>query len=129
MTENRDRKLIQIFTSAESALTDENFRARVMLQVSRKRRVRAVSRYGPWTLVLLCCLFIIPMALKLTFTVGTAIGNFPVLLANSPQTYLDFPIILLIISAVIGYVLTRFRLLRLPTIHLFGRIKIFWIYR
>jgi len=69
------------------------------------------------------------MALKLTFTVGTAIGNFPVLLANSPQTYLDFPIILLIISAVIGYVLTRFRLLRLPTIHLFGRIKIFWIYR
>jgi hypothetical protein len=129
MTENRDEKITQIFTRAESALTDEDFRGRVMLKVSRKRRFRTVSRYGPWTLVLLCSLFIIPMALKLTFTVGTAIGNFPVLLANSPQTYLDFPIVLLIISAVIGYLLTRFRLLRLPTIHLFGRIGIFWIYR
>ena len=129
MTENRDEKITQIFIRAESALTDEDFRARVMLKVSRKRRLRTVSRYGPWTLVLLCSLFIIPMALKLAFTVGTAIGNFPVLLANSPQTYLDFPIVLLIISAVIGYLLTRFRLLRLPTIHLFGRIGIFWIYR
>jgi hypothetical protein len=36
MTENRDKKVIQIFASAESALTDEHFRARVMLQVSRK---------------------------------------------------------------------------------------------
>jgi hypothetical protein len=129
MTESRDDKITQIFTRAELALTDEDFRARVMLKVSRKRRLRTVSRYGSWTLVLLCSLFIIPMALKLAFTVSTAIGNFPVLLANSPQTYLDFPIVLLIISAVIGYLLIRFRLLRLPTIHLFGRIGIFWIYR
>jgi hypothetical protein len=129
MTENRDEKITQIFARAESALTDEDFRAQVMLKVARKRRLRTVSRYGPWTLVLLCSLFIIPIALKLAFIAGTAIGNFPVLLANSAQTYLDFPIVLLMISAVIGYLLTRFRLLRLPTIHLFGRIGIFWIYR
>jgi hypothetical protein len=129
MTENRDEKMTQIFTRAESALTDEDFRAQVMLKVARKRRLRTVSCYGPWTLVFLCSLFIIPIALKLAFTAGTAIGNFPVLLANSAQTYLDFPIVLLVISAVIGYLLTRFRLLRLPTVHLLGRIGLFWIYR
>ena len=129
MTENHDEKITQIFARAESALTDEDFRARVMLKVSRKRRFRTIMRYGSWTLALLCSVFIIPMALKIAFTVGTAIGNFSVLIANSPQTYLDFPIVLLIISAVIGYLLSRFRLLRLPSIHLFGRIGIFWIYR
>jgi hypothetical protein len=128
MTENRDEKITQIFTGAESELTDEDFRARVMLKVARKRRLRTVSRYGSWSLVLLCSLFIMPMALKLFFTVGTAIGNLPVLLVNSAPTYWDFPIILLVISGVIGYLLTRFRLLRLPSLHLFGRIGIFRLY-
>jgi hypothetical protein len=128
MTENRDEKITQIFTGAESELTDEDFRARVMLKVARKRRLRTVSRYGSWSLVLLCSLFIMPMALKLFFTVGTAIGNLPVLLVNSAPTYLDFPIILLVISGVIGYLLTRFRLLRLPSLRLFGRIGIFRLY-
>jgi hypothetical protein len=125
MTENNDEKITQIFTRAESELTDEDFRARVMLKVANQRRRRTVSRYGPWTLVLVCSLVLVPMALKLAFTVGNAIGNLPILIANSAQTYLDFPIVLLIISAVIGYLLTRFRLLRLPTIHIFGRIGIF----
>jgi uncharacterized protein with PQ loop repeat len=128
MTENRDEKITQIFARAESALIDEDFRARVMLKVARKRRFRTVSHYGSWALVLLCSLFIIPMALKLFFTVGTAISDLPVLLANSAQTYLDFPIILLVISGVIGYLLTRFQLLRLPSFHLFGRIGIFRLY-
>jgi hypothetical protein len=128
MTENNDEKITQIFTRAESELNGEDFRARVMLNVARQRRRRTVSRYGPWTLIFLCSLFIIPMAVRFSFTVGNTMGNLPVLIADSLQPYLDFPLVLLVISAVIGYLLTRFHLLRLPSFHLFGRIGIFRLY-
>jgi hypothetical protein len=128
MTENNDEKITQIFTRAESELNGEDFRSRVMLDVARQRRRQTISRYGSWTLIFLCSLFIIPIAVRFSFTVGNTMGNLPVLIANSLQPYLDFPLVLLVILAVIGYLLTRFRLLRLPSFHLFGRIGIFRLY-
>ena len=128
MTENRDENIARIFTRAESELIDQDFRALVMRKVTRQRRRSLVSRCGPWILVLLCSLFIIPMVVELLFALGSTLGDSPVLVVNWLQGYLDFPIVLLVISAVIGYLLNRFHLLRLPRLHLFGRIRIFRLY-
>jgi hypothetical protein len=128
MTESNDEKITQIFIRTESELNGKDFRARVMLNVARQRRRQTVARYGFRMLIFLCSLFIIPVVARFSFTAGNAIGNLPVLIANLLQPYLDFPLLLLVISAVICYLLTRFRLLRLPSFHFFGRIGIFRLY-
>jgi hypothetical protein len=129
MIEKRDEEITQFFTRAEMELTDEDFRTRVMLQIARRRRRDSVLRYGSWALLLLCSCFIVPTAVKVSFYAGNAIGNLPVLLANSLQPYLNFPMVLLVLSAIISYLLARFRLLKLPSLHIFGRFGIFRIYR
>jgi len=129
MTQNYEKQFVEIFTQAETELTDENFRAQVMLNVARQKRKFTVLRYGYWILVLLCLCSIFPAAVKLSLLLGEIIGSSPFILKNFMQSYLDSPMVLIILSASVAYLLYKFRHLRLPSLYLFGRINIFRLHK
>ena len=129
MTQNYEEELAGLFAQAETELPDEHFRAQVMFKVTRQKRKFTALRYGYWVFVLLCLCSIFPVAVKLSLVLGEIIGNFPFMLKNLLQSYLDFPMMLIIFSAPAGYVLIKFRLLGQPSLYFFGRINLFKLYK
>jgi len=129
MTQNYEEQLAGLFAQAETELPDEHFRAQVMLKVTRQKRKSTILRYGYWVFVLLCLCSIFPVAVKLSLVLGEIIGNSPIMLKNLLQFYLDFPMMLIMLSAPAGYLLIKFRLLRLPSLYFFGRINLFKLYK
>ena len=128
MTQSFDEQLTKLFDRAEIELPGEDFGAQVMGKVEKHRRRTAVWRYGSWVLVLLCLCSVFPVAVEVSLYLGNIIGNSPFLLWNSLQSYLGSPMVLIMLSASAGYLLIKFRLLRLPSLYLFGRIRIYRIF-
>ena len=124
MTQSFDKQLTKLFDRAEIELPGEDFGAQVMGKVERYRRKTAIWRYVSWVLVLLCLCSILPVAVKVFLYLGNIIGNSPSLLWNSLRSYLGSPIALIMLSASAGYLLIKLRLLRLPSLYPFGRIRI-----
>jgi hypothetical protein len=129
MTQNFEEQLAGLFAQAETELPDEHFRAQVMLKVTRQKRKSTILRYGYWVFVLLCLCSIFPVAVKLSLVLGEIIGNFPFMLKNLLQSNLDFSMMLIIFSASAGYLLIKFRLLRLPSLYFFGIINLFKLHK
>jgi hypothetical protein len=129
MTQNYEEQLAGLFAQAETELPDEHFRAQVMLKVTRQKRKSTILRYGRRVVVLVCLCSIFPVAVRLSLVLGEIIGNSPIMLKNLLQSDLDFPMMLIMLSAPAGYLLIKFRLSRLPSLYLFGRINLFRLYK
>jgi len=129
MTQNFEEQLAGLFAQAERDLPDEHFRSQAMLKVTRQKRKSTILRYGYWVFVLLCLCSIFPVAVKFSLVLGEIIGNSPIMLKNFLQSYLDFPMMLIILSASACYLLIKFRLLKQSTLYFFGRINLFKLYK
>ena len=114
MTDNHDERIAQLFDGAEIALPDEGFSARVMLRVSRFRRLAAILRYGSWVVALLCCVSVLPLFIGLSLRLGDTIGSLPVLLMNSRKPLLRLPAVLIALTPVVGFLILKMRLPGLP---------------
>ena len=125
MTQNFDEQLTKLFDRAEIELPGEDFRAQVMGRVEKHGRITAIWQYGSWALVLLCLCSVFPVAVKVSLYLGNIIGNSPYLLWNSLRSYLYSPMVLIMLSVSVCYLLIKFQLLRLPSLYLFGRIRIY----
>ena len=123
MTQNNDDQIIRLFTGAETELPGEEFTDQIVLKVRKNRRKTLISGYISWILILLCILSIFPVAVQTVLYLGNIIGNLPITLTAFLKSYLDFPVILVLLSAA-SYLLMRFQLLRFPSLNLFGGIKI-----
>ena len=123
MTQSFDEQLTKLFDRAEIELPGEDFRAQVMGRVEKHGRITAIWQYGSWALVLLCLCSVFPVAVKVSLCLGNIIGNSPSLLWNSLQSYLSSPGVLIMLSGSAGYLLIKFRLLRLSSFYPFGRIR------
>jgi hypothetical protein len=129
MTRDYEEQLAGLFAQAETELPDEHFRAQVMLKVTRQKRKSTILLYGYWVFVLLCLCSIFPVAVKWSLVLGEIIGNSPFMLKNLLQSYLDFPMMLIMLSASAVYLLIKFRLLRQPSLYFFGSINLFKLYK
>jgi len=124
MTQNNDDQITRFFTSAEIELPGEEFTKQIMIKVRKNRRKTNLSGYISRVLSILCLLSIFPIAIQTALYLGNVIGNLPLALMVSLKSQENFPVILILLFAA-GYFLIRFQLLRLPSIHLFGVIKIY----
>lgn len=129
MTQSHDEELVELFKQAEKELVDENFRTQVMFKVIRQKRKRTALQYGYWVFILLCLYSIFPAAVESFLVLGEIIGDSPFILKNFMKPYFDFPMVLILLSASVGILLNKSRLLRLPSLYLFSIINLFKLHK
>lgn len=118
MTEDHEKQIEQLFARSETELPGEDFGVRVMLKVKAQKRKATLLSVGSWVLILLCCCYILPVAIKGALALGYVIGNAPVLLKTFLQSHSDSPMLLAVLLTLAGYLLFKSRLLRLPSLAL-----------